>query len=439
MKILLISPGKEREKKIKHRYVIPQLALHILEGLTPSRHEVKIIDEETDDINLDENCDLVGISCITFNAPRAYYLASEFRLRGKKIVLGGIHPTILPDEALGYADTVVIGEAEGVWEKLLEDFEAGKLQRKYQHYNPPLGRRIPLKLGENLKRRLTTIIPVMSSRGCPYNCEFCSVTDLYGKIPRYAPVDKVVHDIEDSGGSLFIFMDDNIVGNPGYARELFKAIKPLRIKWIGQGSISFVNDYELIKLAAESGCAGLLFGLESVTKAQMALMGKAIKDISQLEEGIKRVQGLGIHFNASLVFGFDNDTSATFPETLDFLQRNKIGSAIFNILTPYPGTRIYEQFKNEGRLLTMNWKYYDHKTVVFRPRNMTPLELQSGVIRIKKEFLKLSSILYRLPGNFSNPLVYLAVNFMVRRTIKEDMQSLPGLISDIFSNDPGKD
>ncbi len=431
MKVLLVSPSVAPDIKTAKGLMIPQLALHILAGLTPPEYAVKTVEEETEDINLDADADLVGISCMTANAPRAYHLANEFKKRGKKVVLGGVHPTLLPDEALTYADSVVVGEAEGVWEKVLEDFSQGALQKTYHHPQPSLERYIPLKFRKLTKKRLFNVIPIMTTRGCPYNCEFCCVSDIFGKEIRHYPISNVVRDIEESQGKTYIFLDDNIMGKPRYAKELFKAITPYKIKWVGQASISFVHDVELIQLAAASGCGALFFGVESVSETQLKTMRKSIHEIKGLEDAIKRVKDFGIHFHASMIFGFDSDTRETFPETVDFLARNKIGTASFNVLTPYPGTRIYEQFKKEGRLLTTDWKYYDHSTVVFQPKHMTPYELQTGEIRVKREFTKISSILRRLPGNLAHPLLYLAMNWASRKNVKTETRRLPQLISEI--------
>lgn len=437
MKILLISPCRDPESKTPKSYMLPQLSLHLLVGLTPSEHEVKAVEEEIEDINLDEECDLVGISCMTSNAPRAYYLTQEYRKRGKKVVLGGVHPTILPGEALFYADSVVVGEAEDVWEQLIDDFQKGRLQRKYNHSKPSLDRYIPMKFRKLTKKRLFNVLPIMATRGCPYDCEFCCVSDIYGKKIRHVPVHNVVRDIKESQGKAFMFLDDNIIGHPQYAKELFKAIKPLKIRWIGQASISFIHDAELMKLATESGCSALFIGLETVSETQLKRMQKSIKEIGKVEEAIKMVKDLGIHFHASMVFGFDDDTKAIFPETVEFLQRNNISTVSFNILTPYPGTRVYEQFRKEGRLLTSDWKYYDHATVVFKPKHMTPYELQEGKAWVKKEFSKISSILKRLPRNMSHPLLYLAMNFTTRKNVKLDYNKLSWQNSEIFESKDG--
>lgn len=437
MKILLLSPGTDVSRKTRTGLMIPQLALHILAGLTPPEHEVKIVEEEIEDIDLEEPCDLVGISCMTSNAPRAYYLAGEFKRRGKTVVLGGVHPTLLPEEALAAADAVVQGEAEGVWEQLLADFAQGRLQPRYHGPSPSLERYIPLHNRQATRKRLFNVLPVMSTRGCPYSCEFCCVSDLFGKKIRHVPVANVVRDIEESGGKIFIFLDDNIIGNPAYAKALFAAIKPLKIKWVGQASISFVRDTHLMELAVQSGCAALFFGVESVLASQMQRMRKAVKTIPDLEAAIKKVRDMGIHFHASFVFGFDDDTPAVFPETLEFLQKTKIATASINVLTPYPGTRLYEQFKAEGRLLSTDWKYYDHNTVVFRPKHMSPYELQTGVNWVKREFTRLRAIFGRLPANWSHPWLFLAMNLAARKSKHEDPARLPELITKVFTPSAG--
>ncbi|MFO7656360.1 MAG: cobalamin-dependent protein, partial [Bacteroidales bacterium] len=257
MKILLISPAVDAAKRTNKGLRMPQLAMYILEGLTPAEHTVKVIEEEAEPLSFDEPCDLVGISCMTANAPRSYEIAREFKKRGKTVILGGVHPTILPDEALQYADSVVVGEAEGVWEKVLQDFQKGNLEQRYHNPQPDLTKYVPKNFKRLAQKRLFNIIPIMTTRGCPYDCEFCCVTDLFGKKIRHIPVENVVRDIQESGARNFMFLDDNIIGQPRYAKELFKAIKPLKIKWVGQASISLVKDSELLQLAADSGCKGL--------------------------------------------------------------------------------------------------------------------------------------------------------------------------------------
>jgi len=405
--------------------MFPQLALDLIAGLTPPEHEVSIIEEEYEDINLDAECDLVGLSCMTANAPRAYWLSQEFKKKGKTVIMGGVHPTILPDEALRYADSVVIGEAEGVWSLLLDDFQNGRLQKKYHNPCPPLEKYVPVRRRKGLRKGLFRVVPVMTTRGCPYDCDFCCVHDIYGATVRHVPVANIVRYMVDSGGRIFMFLDDNIMGDRRYAKELFEATKPLKIQWVGQGSLSFVHDAELLRLARESGCAGLFFGLESISENRLGRMRKSIHKIEDVQAAIQKLRSTGIYSYASLVFGFDEDTPQTFPETLEFLNKNKVGSASVNILTPYPGTQIYRQFKEEGRIFTDDWKYYNHSTVVFRPRNVTPLELLAGRIWVRSEFTKISAVIKRLPFHRAHPLMHVAINMACRRSCRDWARDFP--------------
>ena len=433
MKILLISPTIDSNKRTNKGLMMPQLALYILQGLTPPEHEVKVIEEETDDVDLDQECNLVGISCMTANAPRAYELCAEFKKRGKTVILGGVHPTILPDEALQHADCVVEGEAEGVWETLLLDFQNNDLKEKYNNPTPDLGKYFPKDFSKILKRKLFNLIPIMTTRGCPYSCDFCCVTNLFGKKMRHVPIENVVRDIKESGSKNFMFLDDNIIGHPKYAKELFKAIKPLKIKWVGQASVSLlVNDDELMQLAAESGCQALFFGIESVAEEQLKSMRKAIKEIENLEKALKKIKKMGILIHASMVFGFDNDKKEIFDETVQFLIKNKVSTVSFNVLTPYPGTKTYEDLKKENRLITTDWRYYDHNTVVFKPKNMTPYELQMGKINARKNFYRISSVLKRLSGNLYNPVIYFATNYGHMKQVKVEAKRMERIKTELF-------
>ena len=414
MKILLVSPVRDPHKYTNKGILIPQLALFILQGLTPKKHQVKIVEEEYMELDYDEECDVVAISCLTSNAFRGYRIADAFREKGKTVVMGGIHPSLLPDEALEHADAVVIGEAEGVWEKLLDDIENNRLQKRYHEPNPDLDRYIPKDFSTLSKKRMYNLVPLQTSRGCPYDCDFCCVTDIFGKKIKHLPIEHVVRDIKESGGRNFIFLDDNIIGNRKYAKELFAALIPLKIRWIGQSSISFANDMEMMKLAKQSGCKGLFIGLESVVESNNHQFTK-LKSLEDTKKSIKKILRMGIMIQASVIFGFDDDTQETFGETIRFLRKNRVSIASINALTPYPGTLVFEKFKAAGRLLHEKWEFYDHHTVVFQPKNMTPLELQIGKIKAKTAFSKLCSIAERILGNLRMPIYYIAANMGYRR------------------------
>jgi radical SAM superfamily enzyme YgiQ (UPF0313 family) len=420
MKILLVSPIRDQNRITSRGMLIPQLALYILQGLTPKHHEVKLVEEEYTQLDLNEECDVVGISCMTSNAYRGYRIADAFRAKGKKVVMGGVHPSILPDEALAHADAVVIGEAEGVWETILEDIEQDNLQRKYHEPNPDLDRYIHKDFSTLPKNRFINFVPLQTSRGCPYDCDFCCVSDIFGKTLKHIPVKNVVKDIVESGARNFLFLDDNIIGNKRYARELFKALIPLKIRWGGQSSISFARDSELMDLAKRSGCRGLFIGLESVVDTNIKRY-KKLKNLEDTEQCIKKILKMGIFIQASVIFGFDDDTHEIFERTVQFLIKNRISIASINVLTPYPGTRIYEEFKKSGRLLHQEWEYYDHHTVVFQPNSMTPLELQMAKIKAKTAFNSIPSIVKRFGGNLRMPGNYLIGNLGYRRNaVKEN-------------------
>ena len=439
MRILLVSPSKDPTVKKPRFLMIPQLALHLIAGLTPPQHQVRIIEEELDEVDLDEPCDLVGISCMTSNSTRAYALAREFRKRGAQVVLGGVHPTILPDEAQRVADSVVVGEAEGVWERLLSDAEHRRLEPRYHEPQPSLETYVPIGSRRGAHRTLFDVVPIMTTRGCPYNCEFCCVHDIFGRRVRHVPVPNVVRDIRDSGGRTFIFLDDNIVGDPDYARELFRAIKPMGIRWVGQATLAFARDEELLSLARESGCAALFFGLESVSESRLQNLRKSIKDLSGIQEALCTVKAHGIYLHASVIFGFDDDTYDTFPDTLAFLERSRISSASINILTPYPGTEVFRRFRQEGRLLTEDWTRYDHSPVVFRPKNMSALELQAGRLWASREYTRTPSVLRRLPAHRDHPLLHLFLNLGMQAGCRKDLNGFPGLAGQLFPLAPDFD
>lgn len=435
MKILLVSPAVDTEKRTNDGLMMPQLALYILAGLTPPEHKVEIIEEETGRLDLDQECDLVGISCMTANAPRAYELCAEFKKRGKTVILGGVHPTILPDEASQYADSVVVGEGEGVWEKIINDFQENNLKSRYHNPLPDLGKYIPKDFSKMVKKGFYTLIPLLTTRGCPYNCDFCCVTNLFGEKIRHIPIENVVRDIKESGGKTFLFLDDNIISHPKYAKELFRAIMPLKINWVGQSSISLLTaDDELLQLAADSGCKVLFFGIESVSEVELQSMRKAIKEIKDLEHAIRKVKKMGILVLASMIFGFDNDTKNTFSETVRFLIKNKVSIATFNVLTPYPGTKIFEKLKNENRLISKEWMYYDHNTVVFKPTNMTAYELQIGKIKARKSFYSVGSVLKRSLGNLFSPIIYFAINYGHMRQVNIEAKRIAKIKSELFEN-----
>ena len=395
---------------------MPQLTLGVISALTPAEIEVDVVEEEIEEVNFDKYYDLVGISCLTTVAPRAYQLASVFRKKGAKVVLGGIHPTVMPQEAIAHCDCVVRGEAEGCWNELIDDFRHNRLKKFYQSFNFDLAKFPIPKLNHN--HTPFHVVPIFCSRGCPYNCEFCSVTNLYGKKIRHRKVQDIVREIATRGSKKFFFLDDNIIGDVKFAKELFVALADLGIRWVGQASISLAKDEALLKLAEKSGCAGLFIGLESVCSDNLKKLRKTPGNAKDYIKAINIIRDVGILFHASFVFGFDDDDKTIFEKTLNFLEKTKIPSATFNILTPYPGTAIFERFKKEGRLLSQNWQDYNHRTIVFKPRHLSPEELAEGFIWLGKNFYTKASIFTRFFHHLNHPLLYFSLNWAHRNDYK---------------------
>jgi len=397
MKLLLISP-RSSDKKSPVGFKIPQVALQIIAALTPENVKVSMVDEHISDIDFSKNYDLVGISIMTATAKRGYHLARIFKEKGSKVVFGGIHASVMPEEAINYGDAVVIGEAEGSWPNLIEDFKQNSLKKYYENKEPDLSKAPLPKRDSRIDRSVLGLKwpSFYTTKGCPYDCEFCSVSSIYGRKIRHLPIPLVIKDIENADSKVFLSLDDNIAANPKYAKNLFKEMAHLNIEWGGQSTVSIAKDDELLQLCRKSGCRVLFIGLESVSTKSINRMRKTLKSLKDNEDAIKKIQNTGIIFHPSFVFGFDDDTKAVFDDTLEFLYRNRITTATFNILTPYPGTRLYHRLKQEGRLISKDWSHYNHYTVTFRPKNMTGRELAEGYFFLKKEFYSLSNICRRI-------------------------------------------
>jgi radical SAM superfamily enzyme YgiQ (UPF0313 family) len=397
MKLLLISP-RSSDKKSPVGFKVPQVALQIIAALTPENIKVNMVDEHISDIDFSKNYDLVGISIMTATAKRGYHLARIFKEKGSKVVFGGIHASVMPEEAINYGDAVVIGEAESSWPKLIEDFKQNSLRKYYKNKEPDLSKAPSPRRDSRIDRGVLGIKwpGFYTTKGCPYDCEFCSVSRVYGRKIRTLPIPLVIKDIVNAHSKVFLSLDDNVAANPKYAKSLFEEMAQLNIEWGGQSTISIARDDELLQLCRKSGCRGLFIGLESVSTKSMRKMRKTLKSMKENEDVIKKIQDTRIIFHPSFVFGFDDDTKAVFDDTLEFLYRNRIITATFNILTPYPGTRLYRRLKQEGRIISEDWSHYNHSTVTFRPRNMTERKLAEGYFSLKKEFYSLSNICRRI-------------------------------------------
>lgn len=399
--------------------VFPVLGVITLAALFPESWEVQVVDEAVEEIDLDRKTDLVGISTLTLNAPRAYELADHFRNRGIPVLMGGMHPSALPEESLQHADAVVVGEAEGVFARVLSDLEKGRMKGIYQSEELADITKVPHPRFDLLHPRHRRFLhSIQATRGCPHDCDFCSVTPFFGHKYRLRPVEDVIRELrtslEQASSRTVFFVDDNIGGNPHYAKELFRALTPLKIKWGSFASVAFTRDRELVSLAAKSGCIDLFIGFESISQENLDTSHKSWVRADRMKEYVKIFHDHGIIVEGAFIFGHENDHKDIFRRTVDFVQTACIQVPVFGILTPYPATRLRAKLSKEGRLLpeSSNWRLYDGSHVLFRPAYMSPEELEEGFLWAKKFCSAPRSIfrrMFRAPR--TNWLTALGLNF----------------------------
>jgi radical SAM superfamily enzyme YgiQ (UPF0313 family) len=402
LKIRFIDPAYEHpfishsQKVIKNIW-FARLTLTTLAALTPPDIEVKITDENVEPIDFEEEVDLVGITGMVMHAPRAYQIAQRFRQRGIPVVMGGPHASSCPEEAKEHVDAVVMGEAEPVWEGLIEDLKRGCLKPFYkaESFHSMKGMPFP-RLDLLRKEAYMTVNCAQTTRGCPHQCDFCHVTHFFGKTYRCRPVEEVIEEVRRLEGEFIVFIDDNIAGNRAYARELFTRLKPLKKKWASQASMTLTRDPELLRLAAESGCVSLFLGIESLSSENLKEVNKGFNQVRQYEEAVKALHDHDIMIVAGFIFGLDHDDEGVFERTLRFCERNRIELPSYFILTPLPGTTLYQRMESEGRLLHKDWAKYNGATVVFRPKLMREETLQRGFNWACKEAYSWGSIFKRV-------------------------------------------
>lgn len=432
-KLILISPLAEKSLLGGDFYFrMPYLGLLKVAALTPPDWEVAIIDEKVEGIDFEQDVDLVGITAMTPAVSRGYKIADTFRERGIKVVMGGMHISKLPDEALMHCDAVVIGEAEGLWHRLLDDFMEAELQSVYRHENGyPSLENLPLVNWDLYKdNRYLPVHSIETTRGCPHNCEFCSVTNSFGGKFRNRPVDEVEREIQGLKpfeGKFILkntvfFADDNIISSRRHAKELLTRIIPYNLKWVGQASVNIAKDDEILDLCRKSGCMGILIGFESLSADSLSHMGKQFNKPQNYIDVIKKVHDYGIGINGSFVLGFDHDDEGIFDRTLEFIVKAKLDVCYFSILTPYPGTRLYTQMREEGRLIDHDWSNYNTNYVVYKPKLMTPERLLNGFYDVLKGSFSYSSIFRRLWGNGTYKNFFYPMNYGFRQSIKKTVK-----------------
>ncbi|MCX6661918.1 MAG: radical SAM protein [Euryarchaeota archaeon] len=436
MKILLIFPRIEHGattysdkgswSSILFGY--PIITLPHLAGITPRQHTVKIVNENYEDIDFDEPADLVGITSYTMTAPRVYEIADEFRRLGKKVVLGGYHPTAMPQEAIQHADSVVLGEAELTWPELIHDLEKGVLKQFYGP-NPDFDMAAIPPIRRDLIRQNPMIGAVQSTRGCPNQCEFCAIASFCNHAVKHRPVKNVVEEIKQMPNRIFVIHDPSLTVNPSYSRELFKELIRQKVHkgWVSNGNSNVLGkiDDEFLDLAKKSGCVEWFVGFESVSQESLNGIKKTVNKVEDFKKTIKRLHKHGMAVQGGIIFGFDQDTPEIFDLTLEKMNDWELDAVEINILTPFPGTPLYDRLEREERITSKDWKRYNQVDVVFKPKHMTEKELFEGTRRIAKQYYNMPNVIMRALRTFAIvrnlPAVLPAgTNYTFRRYYKRD-------------------
>ena len=417
MKLLLVSPTSPLWRtqapgayRGARAFRFSMLSSLYVAAAMPPDVDTRLVDEDVEPVDFETDADVVGISFMTYNAPRAYEIADEFRRRGKTVIVGGYHPTFLPEEASRHADAVCVGEAEGVVPQMMADLRAGRLRPIYRGAAGSLtGLPIP---DRRLIRRTAYITPdaVQATRGCPHACTFCSVAAFCGHEFRTRPVDEVIDELAGLGRRV-LFVDDNIIGDREYALELFARMAPLKRQWCSQCSLRIAEDPRLLALAAKSGCIALFLGLESLSDGNLRAWRKTTNRALDYARAIARIHAAGIGVYAGFVFGMDDDDGTVFQRTLDFLDQARVDVLQSTILTPFPGTPLFDEMDRQGRIRTRDWGLYDFAHVVFEPQRLSPQALLAGASWVESRFYSRAATWRRIARAFGymRPSVALGV------------------------------
>ena len=393
MKILLVQPNYSLGDGFLDRLKIklfwtPYITLQQIATITPEKHTIEILDETFHRIDFDREYDLVGITVCTPSAPKAYEIADRFRESGVPVVLGGYHPSALPMEAKQHADSVVIGEAENSWPVLLKDLENNRLREFYHSKTPSDLSDLP-PIRRDIGGSHFTAARIEATRGCPNRCEFCSISNskIGWHVFRKKPVENVIRELNLIPQKFLVFCDTSLTIDVKYTISLFEEMKHLNKKFICYGNCNILNRNErLLKLAKEAGCTLWNIGFDSVSQEALDGAGKKINKVEEYASVVKKIHDHGMAVLAQFIFGFDAENKEIFDTTIDTVNKVGIDIPAFNILTPFPGTPLYDRLNNERRILIKDWSKYDLTHVVFKPKNISSQELQEGFYQVVERF-----------------------------------------------------
>jgi radical SAM superfamily enzyme YgiQ (UPF0313 family) len=446
MKILLISPERERKKEEAFLFRLSFLNLPYVAAVTPPGVELKIVDEAFEKIDFEEKVDLVGITAQTPVAPRAYQIAEKFKKRGIPVVMGGVHASMLPQEALRHVDAVVVGEAEEVWPDLIEDLKRGQMRRIYVGSELVDPSHLPLPRRELLNKTFYVPLKLLeTTRGCPHHCDFCGVSKFFGFRYRNRPISEIGRELKTLFQEgpvinlvlkrilsllskdlpyflkrrLLYIIDSNIAGDKRFCLDLLSLLKEFDLLWYGHAPVSIAFDQKLLEGFVQSGCIAINIGFESFSTKNLNTMGKGFNQPSRYAEAVKRIHDQGIGIMGTFIVGLDDDDPGVFQRIIDFCIDSKLDWALAFIMAPYPGTDSFLRLEKEGRILCRDWEKYDSLKAVYQPLLMSVEELEKGMRRVWKEVFSTSSIYQRIIKRpWVHPLFYLAMNWQFHQLTK---------------------
>ncbi len=439
LNILLVAPTalNYTGNPIKQRKLyLPCLTLANLAALVPENAHVSLVFETIEEIPFDKHWDIVALTGMGSGIIRAWQIASEFRKKGITTVIGGIAASLAdPALSLLHSDAVVVGEAEELWPHLIKDFGGNKLQKIYKSDKMPPVKNIPLPRYDLMnKMAFGKWLPVQATRGCPYTCNFCSVTSFFSNSYRKIPIENVIRDVRSAkkyGSRYIAFIDDNIAGDFNYCQDLFEALVPEKIIWMSQASINLAERPDLLKLAYKSGCRLLSFGIESLNRQSLKFINKEWHKPGEYDRAIHTIRSNGIDVSTEMILGIDGDDLAIFHKTYDFIMRNKISVSRIHILTPVPGTPLFNELDKMGRIVNYDYTCYTGGNVVFKPQDIDPVELKSRYWELYQKLYSWKSIFKRILPNKANlgmfmRAVTIGTNLHYRYHIKNKIT--PGIV-----------